>query len=161
MYLHNPTWLLVLDHVHALQQCVTAVCKLNGIWSKFRGIMSHLHLKFGYLGRLLLCVAFWQCVVTEKTQSCQEGHDTRGYFGVRHCAPLSSVRANKSKMAPYCVVEGQMGRWVPDTLWHVCVKSLIMSAFDSVHFGGEGLTWQVSRDANDNFLRLLFSFWFY
>lgn len=69
---------------------------------------------------------------------------------------------SKSKMAPHGVVEGQVGRWVPDTLWHVHAKSPVMSEFDSVHFVGEDLTWQVGRDANDHFLCLLFFFfWFH
>lgn len=84
------------------------------------------------------------------------------YFGGKKrrtapCPPLSSARASKSKMAPRGVVEGQVGRWVPDTLWHVCAKLPVMSGLDSVHFVGEGLTWQVGRDANDHFLLLFFS----
>lgn len=103
--------------------------------------------------------------MTRKTHCCQEGHETRRRGSIlgesreeRHHAPLSSVRASKSKMAPRGVVEGQVGRWVPDTLWHVCTKSPIMSGLDTVHFVGEGLTWQVGRDANDHFLRLYFLF---
>lgn len=43
--LSNLDWLVL---VHTLRQCVTDVCKLNGIWSKFRGIASRSHLKFGW-----------------------------------------------------------------------------------------------------------------
>lgn len=123
-----------------------------------------------YLGKLLLCVASWQCVMTRKTRCCQEGHGTRGLFlgggesGRRAAPPRPTPHFShqpawvKSKMAPRGAVEGQVGRWVPDTLWHVCAKSPIMSGLDSVHFVGEGLTWQVGRDANDHFLHLFFFF---
>lgn len=60
-----------------------------------------------YLGKLLLCVASWQCVMTRKTRCCQEGHGTRGLFlgggnrgGERHHrAPplLSSASVSKKQ----------------------------------------------------------------
>lgn len=64
-------------------------------------------------------------------------------------------------MAPHSVVEGQVGRWVLDTLWHVRAKSPVMSGLDSVHFVSEGLTWQVGINANDHFLHLFFFWWFH
>lgn len=74
---------------------------------------------------------------------CQEGHKTWGLFwgkrgGEPRHARLPSVRGNESKMAPCCFAEGQVGRRIPDTVWHVSVKSLIMSAFDSIHLESVG-----------------------
>lgn len=123
--------------------------------------MSHLYLKFGSSipGQIATLHSFLtMCHDKEGSLLPRRTWDTGSILGGDQegsstMPPTpSSARVSKSKMAPCGVVEGQVGWWVPDTLWHVCTKSPVMPGFDSVRFVGEGLTWQVGRDANDHFL---------
>lgn len=121
---------LALDtQVHTFQRCVTDICKLNGICSKFRGIMSRLYFKFGLQlpGQIAaFCSSPTMCHDKERLAAAKKDmRDTRSilrYSGKGNGAtllPRSSMRASKSKMAPCGAVDGQVRRWVPDTLWHV------------------------------------------
>lgn len=129
--------------------------------------MSRLYLEFGWQipGQIAALRSFLTlCHDKEDSLLPRRTRDLGSILGKSggewHHVPLSSASASKSKMAPRGVVEGQVGRWVPDTLWHVCAKSPVMSGLDSAHFVGEGLTWQAGRDANDHFLHHFFSFFF-
>lgn len=79
---------------------------------------------------------------------CRDMEDMRHgvyFWGNREGNAALSPPLSSASMAPCGVVGGQVGRWFPDTLWHV------KSGLDIIHFVGEGLTWRHGRDANGYF----------
>lgn len=144
---------LALDtQVHTFQRCVTDICKLNGICSKFRGIMSRLYFKFGLQlpGQIVaFCSSPTMCHDKERLAAAKKDmRDTRSILRYSGKAPRPSPAHQwelvKARWHPVALLTD---RWGDEFLTHFGTSGL-----DSVHFVGEGLAWQVGRDANDHFL---------